>query len=75
MPVTKVGWAKMNNYCAFSLGHKCIKWQDYELTRYELEEADSLCHENWIEIQHLREYIDILQNTLRINGIDVPSEY
>ena len=43
----------MNNYCAFSKKHKCLKWMDYELTRMELKEADSLCHENWIEIQRL----------------------
>lgn len=65
----------MNNYCAFSKNHKCIKWMDYELTRVELEEADELCHGNWIEIQHQREYIELLQDTLKQNGIDIPSEY
>jgi len=40
----------MENYCAFSKNHKCLKWMDYELTRFELEEADALCHGNWIEI-------------------------
>lgn len=65
----------MTNYCAFSKDHKCIKWLDYELTRYELEEADELCHGNWIEIQHLREYIDLLQATLKEHGIQVPPEY
>lgn len=48
----------MTDYCAFNKNHKCIKWSDYELTRHELEEADELCHGNWIEIQHLRNYID-----------------
>lgn len=43
----------MNDYCAFSKSHKCLKWTDYELTRYELEEADELCHCNQIEIQKL----------------------
>ena len=33
----------MENYCAFSKNHKCLNWTDYELTRYELEEAGSLC--------------------------------
>lgn len=47
---------------------------DYELTRFELEEANELCHGNWIEIQYLREYIDILQDTLKQNGIDIPPE-
>ena len=30
----------MDEYCAFSKDHKCLKWEDYELTRHELEEAD-----------------------------------
>ena len=65
----------MTNYCAFSKDQKCIKWTDYELTRHELEEADELCHGNWIEIQHLRNYIDQLQALLTENGIEIPSEY
>ncbi len=36
---------------------------------------DELCHGNWIEIQHMREYIDLLQATLREHGIEVPIEY
>lgn len=65
----------MTNYCAFSKDHKCIKWSDYELTLFELEEADELCHGNWIEIQHQREYIELLQKTLEQHGIEVPLEY
>ena len=65
----------MSNYCAFSKDHKCIKWTDYQLLRFELEEADALCHGNWIEIQRLREYIDLLQATLKEHGIDVPPEW
>ena len=65
----------MTNYCAFSKDHLCPKWADYELTRYELEEADMLCHGNWIEIQHLREYINLLQAVFTENGIEIPSEY
>lgn len=64
-----------NNYCAFSKDHKCIQWMDYELTRYELAEANELCHGNWIEIQHLREYIDVLKATLAEHGIEIPAEY
>ena len=63
----------MENYCAFSKDHKCLKWEDYELTRHELEEADNLCHGNWIEIQKLHDYIDILTNLLNENGIDYPN--
>ena len=29
----------MENYCTFSKNHKCLNWTDYELTRYELEDA------------------------------------
>lgn len=64
-----------NNYCAFSKDHKCIQWMDYELTRYELAESNELCHGNWIEIQHLREYIDVLKATLIEHGIVIPVEY
>lgn len=65
----------MRDYCAFSADHKCPKWMDYELTRQELEEVDELCHGNWIEIEHLRKYIEILEKALQDNGIEVPPEY
>ena len=65
----------MTDYCAFNKSHKCIKWSDYELTRHELEEADELCHGNWVEIQHLRNYIDLLQELLTSHGIEFPPEY
>lgn len=63
----------MNNYCAFSNNHKCIKWNDYELTRHELEEADELCHGNWIEIQRLQQRIIVLEEILKEAGIDIPN--
>lgn len=65
----------MTNYCAFSKDHKCIKFTDYEITLHELEEADELCHDNWIEIQHLKKYIDRLQVLLTEHGIAIPDEY
>lgn len=65
----------MIDYCAFSKDHKCVKFTDYEITRHELEEADELCHGNWIEIQHLKEYIDRLQALLIEHGITIPDEY
>lgn len=65
----------MDNYCAFSKNHKCMKWMDYELTRHELEEADALCHGNWIEIQHLHRKIEHLENLLKNAGIDIPVEF
>ena len=62
----------MDEYCAFSKNHKCIKGEDYELTRHELEEADALCHSNWIEIQQLQKYITTLKEILDENGIEYP---
>lgn len=62
----------MNDYCAFSKNHKCLKWIDYQITRHELEEADELCHGNWIEIHKLYDYIEVLTNLLNENGIDYP---
>lgn len=62
----------MDNYCAFSEDHKCLKWEDYELTRHELEEADNLCHGNWIVIQRLYDYIDELKKILDENDIEYP---
>ena len=62
----------MSNYCAFSQNHKCLKWMDYELTRQELEEADELCHGNWIEIQKLQERIIVLERLLQEAGIVIP---
>lgn len=64
----------MNNYCAFSNDHKCVKWTDYQLTRHELEEAEELCHGNWLEIQRKTEYIQLLQTLLDQNNIPYPSE-
>lgn len=64
----------MNNYCAFSKDHNCLKWTDYELTRYELEEAEDLCHSNWIEIQHLQDRVDQLEQLLRNSRIEIPPE-
>ena len=64
----------MVDYCAFSNNHKCIKWSDYQLLLHELEEADDLCHGNWIEIRRLRKYIGLLQTTLKEHGIEIPPE-
>lgn len=64
----------MGDYCAFSKDHSCIKWMDYELTRQELEEADELCHGNWIEIEHLRSRIELLEELLKKACIEFPPE-
>ena len=65
----------MTDYCAFSKDHHCIKYEDYEATRFELEEVDELCHGNWIEIQHLQDRVDQLEKLLRLAGVEVPPEF
>ena len=65
----------MNDYCAFSKNHRCIKWIDYSLTLQELEEADEICHGNWIENQYLHDRVDLLEELLQKAGIDFPPEY
>ena len=62
----------MLDYCAFSKDHKCIKWEDYQIMLQEIEEADSLCHGNWIEIEKQYNYILELQAILDKHGIDYP---
>ena len=62
----------MENYCAFSKNHNCILWMDYEITRRELDEANCLCHGNWIEIQNLYDRIHLLEKLLSDAGIDYP---
>ncbi|SEL98151.1 hypothetical protein SAMN04487770_12258 [Butyrivibrio sp. ob235] len=62
----------MHDYCAFSKDHKCIKWEDYQIMLQEIEEADSLCHGNWIEIEKQYNYILELQKILDEHGIDYP---
>lgn len=62
----------MTNYCAFSKDYKCLKWMDYQLTLFELEEADETCHGNWIEIQRLQARVDQLEHLLRKSGIEIP---
>lgn len=47
---------------------------NYVITRQELEEADSLCHGNWIEIQRKNQYIQTLQEILDSNHISYPDE-
>ena len=60
----------MHDYCAFSKDHKCIKWEDYQIMLQEIEEADSLCHGNWIEIEKQYNYILELQKILDEHGIE-----
>ena len=62
----------MLDYCAFSKDHKCIKWEDYQIMLQEIEEADSLCYGNWIEIEKQYNYILELQKILDEHGIDYP---
>lgn len=52
-----------------------IKWQDYVLTRLELEECDELCHGNWIEIESLQRQVAFLKKLLEENRIVLPDDY
>ena len=62
----------MEDYCVFGKNHKCLKWENYELTRHKLEDADRLCHGNWLDIQRLYEYIDELTVILEKNNREYP---
>ena len=48
------GGLHMENYCAFSKNHNCLKRIDYKLTRQELKKSDTLRLGNWIEIQTIK---------------------
>ncbi|MCD7826860.1 MAG: mobility-associated LCxxNW protein [Clostridiaceae bacterium] len=63
--------------CVSSNGkdHYCIKWQDYILTRHELEECDELCHGNWTEIESLQRQVNFLKKVLEENSIALPDDY
>ena len=65
----------MKNHCAFSKNHSCPLWTDYELTCYELEEANSLCHGNWIEIERQYKYMDITVRQSRQSGLTEPPHF
>ncbi len=67
-----MGINELDTFCAFSRNHKCIKFTDYQVTRLELDEADTICHDNWTEIRCLRHYIDQLENALAKADIPVP---
>ncbi len=46
---------------------------DYEITRQELDEANTLCHGNWIEIEKQYQYIRTLQQLLDEHNIPYPN--
>ena len=51
---------------------------DYTITRFELEEANNLCHGNWIEISRLKRRIEMLESLLdsyQINYLDHYLDY
>jgi hypothetical protein len=60
---------------ATSLNLRVYLWIDYEITREELEECHTLCHGNWIEIEHKYKYIQELRRLLDEHGIPYPEEY
>ncbi|MGF7012657.1 hypothetical protein M2145_002982 [Lachnospiraceae bacterium PF1-21] len=64
----------MTDYCAFSKEHLCLQWTDYQLLCFELEEAQILCHGNWIEINNLHRRVELLEETLKMAGVAIPEE-
>nr|WP_248405940.1 mobility-associated LCxxNW protein [Butyrivibrio fibrisolvens] len=45
---------------------------DYQILLQEIEEAETLCQGNWIEIEKQYNYILELQAILNEHGIDYP---
>lgn len=64
----------MNNFCTFSNNHQCLKWIDYQITRYELEEADELCRCYQMELASLQKRVTQLEQLLVNHGILIPDE-
>ena len=62
----------MDKICAFSKNHQCLKWHNYLVTLQELEEADELCHLNWIEIEKLRSRVAILERIILDSNLELP---
>lgn len=62
----------MSEKCKYRKNHLCEIWIDYQISQAALEEADELCHGNWIEIQHLWDKVAELEQLLQAHGIDVP---
>jgi len=65
----------MNDRCPFKNNGNCDGWMDYQIALWSLEDAEELSHGNCIEIQHLRDRIDLLEDILKKAGINIPPEY
>jgi len=59
----------MNDQYPFKNNSNCDVWLDYQIALWSLEEAEELSHGNWIEIQHLRNRIDLLEELLKNAGM------
>ena len=55
----------MSKMCPFIHRHVCDIWTDYSISRVALDEAEELCHSNWLEIMALRDRIDLLESALK----------
>lgn len=62
----------MTSHCVFSKGNHCLKWVDYQTTRYELEEADELCQAYQDQIIYLQKRVCDLEQQLKDHGITIP---
>lgn len=52
-----------------------MSWLDYQISLYELKEAEELASVNWKEIQYLYSKIEHLKNMLKEAGLPIPDEY
>ena len=64
----------MSKMCPFIHRHVCDIWTDYSISRFELDEAEELCHSNWLEIMALRDRIDLLESALKEAGLPIPQD-
>lgn len=65
----------MNNQCPFKNAGRCDIWLDYQVSLYELKEAEELASANWKEIQYLYSKVEQLKNMLKEAGLPLPDEY
>lgn len=65
----------MNNQCPFKNAGQCDIWLDYQISLYELKEAEELASVNWKEIQYLYSKVEQLKNMLKEAGLPIPDEY
>lgn len=64
----------MHRQCQCDKNHSCDIWMDYQISLHSLQEAEELSHQNWLEIQHLRDRICQLETFIRTEGLPLPEK-